>query len=172
MTAGREDRAGRDHTDRPGSPNPDPNHPIEASECASGRKMPMEIENPIPTGPADEPVTDPVEALLAEAGAIVGAVAAAETSFVPLRKRANRALDDLRLLALLGRDWIGLDGDLVVFRPIDRRTFERLVRLLEDLEPVAEPAPQPGPGQLPLLFPPTFTPPPPITTTLHAEVTR
>lgn len=125
-----------------------------------------------PNGPADEPVSNIEQDLLAEAGAIVGAVFASQTSFVPLRKRANRSLHDLGMVRLLGTDWIDIDGDRVVFGSIDLRTFERLVRLLEDLEPSVELAPQPGPGQLQLLFPAAPIPTPPSATTHHVEVRR
>ena len=108
-------------------------------------------EHSIPT--PDEPIGDPDQAVLEAAAAIIADVHSASVSYVPQRKRLNRALADLGLLDLLGMNWIELEGDEISFASIDRRTLDALVRRLEDLAPRRSvPSRRPGPAQPTLDF--------------------
>ncbi len=56
-----------------------------------------------------------------------------ETQLLPRRRRANRALHDLGISALVGRGWISIVDGRFHFADLDADTFRRLVLRLEDL---------------------------------------
>ena len=107
---------------------------------------------PSPTDPdANGALTPEAAAVLADAAAIVDGATLHATRFTHRRRRLLRALYDLGLLDIVGRDWVGIGDIGFDFAELSDRASDRLTCALEDIARVWEghrPRTQVLPGQL------------------------
>ncbi|MCD9624233.1 hypothetical protein [Rhabdothermincola salaria] len=91
----------------------------------------------------------------AAAEGVVREIALREQAIAIRRRRLLLALYDLGVLDLVGRDWVQVVDDGVVFATLSDTQVDRLVCRLEDIaEGRPDPLPCPGPGQMGLDFNP------------------
>jgi len=122
------------------------------------------------------PEQHPDNTAVAEAEAVLAGRLATLVKSQPRLKRAIRAMYSLGLLPVVGKNWVSLgDDDLIYFEPIGLDQFDRFVSILEALgDGIVTVAPHPGPGQLAFDFDPA---PPRLPSPVggespHAGVTR
>jgi hypothetical protein len=103
------------------------------------------------TTPAVAALSREDAATLADAAAVIDDAATHVTRLTYRRRRLLRALYDLGLLDIVGRDWVSIGDTGFSFAELSERASDRLTCALEDNARGWEnnrPEPQPVPGQL------------------------